>query len=65
MSPRQKEFYDALLVQDGMDAPDANKGFGASVVAGTMDKGLASMEWVRLEANLAVDDGSYDSEVTS
>ena len=63
LSPRQKEFYDALLVQDGMDAPDANKGFGASVVAGTMDKGLASMEWVRLEANLAVDDGSYDSEV--
>ena len=62
LSPRQKEFYAALLVRGSMEAPDANKAFGPSVVAGTMDKGLASMEWVRLEAGLVVDDSPYDSD---
>ncbi len=63
LSPRQKEFYDALMVQGGMEAPDANKAFGGPLVARMVEKGLASMEWVRLEANPAVHDGRTDSYV--
>ena len=63
LSSRQKEFYDALLVRGSMDTPDANKTFGASAVTGTLNKGLASMEWVRLEPGPIVDDRPYDSDV--
>ena len=62
LSPRQKEFYDALLVRGSMDTPDTNKTFGASAVTGTLNKGLASMEWVRLEPDPVVNDSLYDSD---
>ena len=62
LSRRQKEFYDALFAQGDMEMPDANKAFGTSVVTGTLNKGLVSLEWVRLEAGLNVYDGIGEAE---
>ncbi len=62
LSPRQREFYDALVAQGGMERPDANKRFGSFAVTGVVNKGLASMEWVRLQAGSYIYDGSGEAE---
>ena len=62
LSPRQREFYDTLIDHGGMETPDANKTFGGSVVAGTLNKGLALMEWVRLETEPNVYASSGEAE---